>query len=359
MDTQVPAWAWACGAALCAAGFWWALPWRTEFDRGRRAFSGHPGAWLLPAGLAAADLLLRAWRGPSAVLTGPPGAARSLAGAAESLTGVITGAWLGQGAALAAGVLVFLNAGGCRRGLRKGLESVFAGSAEGALGILLAGWLVLLADVLLAARGLPAAWHLIASLLGAPAVGAVCAAVTGGWLLMAETARLAPEQRGEIRWLESAAAHAARLWPCAIAGALGWILWRWLPPNAAFLLRPAAWVLAAAGLFVPPVFLKLRTAAAWREGVRESMEGWRRGAAAAAVWLVSAGFCFFLFSLAATVPAHAGRTWPAAVLIPVAMLLRAAHTWLAMTLLGGWIMLRPVPPPAASPRPRRKPKPIP
>lgn len=348
MDPRWLPWCWAAGAAGCMVVFFWIQPWRAEFRRGWDLVRKYPAAWAVPAGLLLVDALGAAWAGrmprfpqesawrwtASALLQGGHGVA------------------FGPAAALLAGVLLAGNAAGLRRGFLKGAESVAGPAGRGLPWLVFLGMLALPADGLLAHRGVPVVWHMAVSALAVPLVGWVAAAVLAGWLLLAETEGRAPDKAGGVRWLESAAAHAARLWPWAVAHGVLWWLGKWLPELA------LAWVQVAVGLaglvlaFAPLLFLHVKQTHDVRKGLADSLALWLKKGWQAAVWLGVAGMGFYLWFLAGKGLDAASLDAPGWLRTGLAALHRLVHLGLTVMGLGAWVALRLTDAPAPR-RPRR------
>lgn len=353
MDPRWWPWCWAAGAAGSAAVCWWVQPWRAEFRMGWELVRKYPAAWLIPAVLAGLDYLA-AWGtgGLRTMESGQTHPAVFLAMARAVREGW-HGWTFGPGAGLGLALLLVVNAAGLRRGFLKGVESVTGWSGGWMLTLLLVGAAGLVADVLLRGRGLPAAWHVVVSGLAVPLMGWVSAAVWAGLLLLAETLIRAPEKMAGVRWLESAAAHAARLWPWALVHGLGAWLVRWLPPGVVSGVEIGLLVPVLLLPFAPLLFLHVRGASDAAEGFGMSLQLWSRKAWQVVVWLAVAGMLFFAWNLSGRVLAAAvpGAWWPA-----VEAGQRLGQIALTVLALGAWVALRLTgnPPPARSARLPRK-----
>jgi hypothetical protein len=352
MDPRWWPWCWAAGAAGCAVVCWLVQPWRQEFHKGWELVRKYPAAWVVPALLAGLDVLA-AWGTGEPWAPGPAPARPVILAMAESVREGWHGWTFGPGAGFVVALLLAWNAAGLRRGFLKGVESVTGWPGGWALTFLFIGAAGLLADVLLRGRGLPVAWHVIVSGLSVPLMGWVSAAVWAGLLLLAETLIRAPEKMGGVRWLESAAAHAARLWPWGLAHGLGAWLVRWLP-DAVVAGAGLGIALLALGLcFAPLMFLHVKQASQAPDGFRQSLQAWSRQGWQVVVWLGLAGMLFFAWNLTGqAMTALVSPPWQVGV-EAVRSLGQIALTVLA---LGAWVALRLAgsPPPARSAgRPRK------
>lgn len=350
MDPRWWPWCWAAAAAVCAGLFTMLQPWRREFRAGLEIAVGQKmGCWLIPAALLAADALAEAWRKgilPDQEFT-PVGQ-----GTAESLLRAVHGFGLGDGAALVAGVALALDAGGLRRGLRKGVESVMAGrGGAGVMVILLMSLSAVVVDFSLCRLNLALGWRVIFSLLEAPLAGWVSSLVLAGLLLVAETRFRAPEKIPHVHWLETAAAHSARLWPWALAHSLLWLGGRWLPESwqaaAVLLLLLPGLVL----IFAPLVFLHVKRYSDASEGWAVALAMWGRKGWQVLAWGAVAGLWCFLWSFAGGWLAREPGIASWGIRITLASLHGLAHTWLTVALLGAWtaLRLRDLPPPPSPP----------
>ena len=351
MDPRWLPWCWVAGAIGCAAVFFGVQPWRAEWRQGRDLVWKYPASWLVPAGLLALDALpgLRRWAGWDSNQ-------ESAAGwVAATLMDALHGWTFGVGSALLLAVLLAGNVAGMRRGMLKGVESVTGRSGRGMLAVLLTGALAVLADFALQGRGVPVVWHGVVTVLAIPLVGGVAAVVLAGLLLLAETVVRAPGKVAEVRWLESAAAHAARLWPWALTHGLGWWLGRWLPPEATDYLK---WAVAVAGLgfaFAPLVFLHVRTAAEGREGLTRAVDFWVIKGWQPLAWMMVAGMIFFLWHLAGQGVQTIATEAPLPLQIGLAGALGLGQIGLTVMALGAWVALRLAgAPPSSRPRRSRK-----
>jgi hypothetical protein len=351
MDPGWWPWCWAAGAAACAVLCWLVQPWRAEFQKGWTLIRHYPAAWLIPAMLTGLDALAVWVMGDG--LPVPPWEGSPLPAMARALQEGAHGWTFGPGAAMVVVFLVIFNAAGMRRGLLKGAESVTGRAGRWPLVLLLTGAVALPADLLLRDRGLPVGWHVVVSGLAVPLLGWVSAAVWGGLVLLAETLTRAPEKIRSVRWLESAAAHASRLWPWGLAHGIGAWLIRWLPEPAVSGATLALALPAMAWLFAPLHFLHVKLASEVWAGVRQSLAFWLRHGWQAVVWLGLAGMLVFSWDLM-------GRVLAGAVPGPWEMGLAAVWTLgqIALTVmtLGAWVALRLSghSPPARSSRRSRK-----
>ena len=351
MDPQWLPWCWAAGAAGCAGVFFAVQPWRAEFRGGFDLVRKYPAAWAVPAGLLVLEAVASGWGGRMPHFSGEPGA-RWTAGA---MLQAGQGLAFGPAVALLSGLLLAANVAGLRRGFLKGVESVMGGGGQGLLALLFAGVAALVADTMLAEHGVPMVWHAVVTVVAVPLMGWAPAAVLAGLLLLAETEVRAPKKVGEVRWLESAAAHSARLWPWALAHGLAWWLGRWLPVEAAVV---GQWVLAAAGLvlvFAPLVFLHVKQAPGWRSGAGQALGLWRTRGGQPLAWLAVAGLGFFLWFLAGQGLAGLSAGGPDWLRIGLASGHALVQIGLTVVALSAWVNLRLAgePPPARPRRPAR------
>ena len=289
MDPRWLPWCWGAGAIACGVLFFAVQPWRAEWRMGWNLMRQYPAAWLAAWGLAAVDAL-EAWAH-----------GQSTGGIAGTTNGMVVSAvrqslqgWtFGAGAGLLGIGLLLFNAGGMRRGMIKGVESVTGKRGRVWLGVLWVGALALAADVLLQGREIPAVWSMVVTFLAVPLTGWVSAAVLGGWLLLAETAGRKPGKVAGVRWMESAAAHAARLWPWIILHGLGWWLCRWLPGPGVHYLGWAL-VVGAVGLgFAPLVFLHVKQLPEAGLGLGRALQLWRVAGWQLLTWLMGAAILFY------------------------------------------------------------------
>lgn len=349
MDPRWLPWCWGAGAIGCAAVFFGVQPWQAEWRRGVDLVWKYPASWLLPAGLLALDAL-PGLRPPPGGLSGQEGKAGGWV--AEALLEALHGWTFGAGPALLLALLLAFNLAGMRRGMLKGVESVTGGSGRGFLVLFTAGALALLADLALRGRGVPVVWHGVVTTLAVPLVGGVAAIILAGLLLLAETMVRAPGKMEGVRWLESAAAHGARLWPWGLAHGLGWWFSRWLPLEAMTYLK---WGVVVGGLgfcFAPLVFLHVRRTAEAREGWQRAVDFWAVKGWQPLAWVMVAGILFFPWYLAGQGLGRMAAEAPRPLQIGLAAVFALGQIGLTVMALGAWVALRlaGVPPPA---RPRR------
>jgi len=347
MDPHWLPWCWGAGAAGCAAIFFAVQPWREEFRQGFALVRKYPAAWAVPVGLAVVDGLAVGWAGRVPQLP-ESGAGRW---SAMALAQAWQGMSYGPAVALLGVVLVLFNVAGLRQGFLKGVDSVMGRGGRAALALLAAGALALVADAALAGREVAPGWHMAVSILAIPAVGWPAAAVLAGLLLLAETESRAPEKVAEVRWMESAAAHTARLWPWALGHGLGWWLGRWLPGPAE---EVAGWVAAAVGgwmAFAPAVFLHVKHGSEWRGGLARALGLWRSCGWQPLAWGAVAGMVFFLWFQAGKGLAGLVADAPDGLRIVLACGHGIVHIGLTVGMLGTWMSFRTAGQPL--PRPQR------
>lgn len=336
MDPALAPWIWGAAAALCGLTFWLVNPVRGVIRSGGNAMRGHPSPWLVPGLLLAADdALLRA--APAHAAGVQPWWDQALRSTADSLAGIWSGPFLSQTAALVGGVAWLFNAGGIRRGVTSGLESVFgAGSARWA-GWLAAGIPALAAEIALRNYELPAGWRIAVILLTAPLHGWAAVLFAGGIWLFAETQFRAPSKTAKIRWPETAAAHSIRLWPWVVAGAVAWVAWRLLPPVAHPVLRSGWWGLAVLSCAAPLVFLHVPRAGDFSAGIRESAKRLRTLLPAWAGFTAAAGMVLLAWHAAEVALRQRGPDPASPAGLALACLLRLIHTWLLVRAMCGWV----------------------
>jgi hypothetical protein len=340
---------WGAGAAACALLFFGVQPWRAEFAKGFCLLWKFPMAWVLPLGLTVLDRL------PLLGQTAGGLAPLSFRSVSQALLGVWHGAgYSGTGAALATAVLVAGNVQGMRRGCIKGVESVLGISGRAGLVVLILGALALVAEAALARQEVPMAWHLAVSALAMPLVGWTSAAVLAGLLLLAETEARAPEKIEGVRWLESSAAHAARLWPWALGHGLWWWLLRWLPEGWRGIL---SWVIVPPGVllaFAPLVFLHVKHRREGRAGLSQAMALWRSHGWQVPAWAAVSGLIFTLWILAENQTAALMSSAVPALRFLLATVHTMVHICLTMGTLAAWIHLRTAEEPLPSRPPRSR-----
>jgi len=334
---------WGAGAAACALLFFGVQPWREPFAKGFCLLWKFPMAWALPLGLTVLDRL--PWLGQTA--GGPaPWGFRSVS---LALLQVWHGTgFSGTGAALVAAVLVAANVQGMRRGCIKGVESVLGISGRAGLAVLILGAWALVAEAALARQDVPMAWHLAVSALAMPLVGWTSAAVLAGLLLLAETEARAPEKIDGVRWLESSAAHAARLWPWALGHGIWWWLLRWLPEGWWGIL---SWMIVLPGgllAFAPLVFLHVKHRREGRAGLGQAMGLWRSHGWQVAAWAAVTGLIFSLWIFVENQSMALTSSAAPALRFLLASVYAMVHLCLTVGTLGAWIQLRtacaPLPP---------------
>ncbi len=341
---------WGAGAAACLLLFFGVQPWRTEFTRGFRLLWKYPMAWVLPAALSVLDRL--PWLGQTVDQAAP----LSFLSTGQALLQV----WHGTGfpgtgaAALVTAVLLAGNVQGMRRGCLKGVESVLGVPGRASLVVLGLGALALVAEPALARQDVPLHWHLAVTALAMPLVGWTSATVLAGLLLLAETEARAPEKTAGVRWLESSAAHAARLWPWALWHGLLWWLLRWLPEGWRGTL---SWMMVPPGVllaFAPLVFLHVKHLSGGRAGLSHAVALWRSHGWQVPAWAAVSGLIFSLWILAENQAAALTAKAAPALRFLLATVHTMVHICLTMGTLAAWIHLRTPEEPLPSRPPRSR-----
>jgi hypothetical protein len=347
MDPRWLPWCWGAGAIGCGVVFFLIQPWRVQWRNGWNLMRRYPKAWLLAAGLAMADIP-GSWAHGSPV-GGDTGIEEEIV--AVSVRQALQGWTLGAGAGLVVAGMLLFNVGGIRRGMIKGVESVTGKRGRVWLGVLFAGALALAADLLLQGKDMPALWTMVVTLVAVPLTGWVSAAVLAGWLLLAETDGRMPAKIPGVRWLETSAAHAARLWPWILLHGLGWWLVRWLPHEAVYY---SAWALTVGAVgfgFAPLIFLHVKQLPGTMQGIRGALQLWKGSAWQPLVWLMGAGVLFYAWSAVRLVLASAAAGAPDGVKVVLAALGGLGQICLTFLSLGAWVAFRLA---DVSPSPQRK-----
>lgn len=355
MDARWLPWCWAAAALGCAGLFSLVHPWRREFRIGFGIGDGwFPAVWLIPSVLLGADFGVRVLRG-GAWPDGDELTVPVARGTAESLMAALHGFGFGEGAALLAGLALAFDLGGMRKGLRKGLESVSHRPPSPVIFLLFIGIGAAAAAMALEWWQAAVVWKVLVSLLVAPLAGWTSSLLLAGLLLLAETRVRAPRRLEQVRWMETAAAHSARLWPWTVAHALIFLGVRWIPEELPVWTGWLPVGIGAVLMFAPLIFLHVKKVSGSGTGVDQSLRLWGLKGWQPVAWTGVAGVWFFLWRVAGLGLSSefvSDKVW---LRITLASLHGLAHTWLTVGLLGAWtaLRLRDLPPPP--PRSRRRP----
>lgn len=328
-------WAWGGGAAFCYALLCLLQPWRGPFRTARLASYSRLGG--VPLLAAAAELL---WRWQPVARNDPSLLHASGWQACDSLTAVLTWITHGDVLAMVLAAAFLANSAGLRRGLWKGIESVFP-----------PGWRRILQLALLAsataALGIPAvrfgaggengrwAVKILASLWTATS-----ATLLMCWLVFSfETIFQTPQKPASIRSVEMTGFYAARLWLPILAGAVAFPLMDAAGGELRGVLRIYAWPVAVLLAWFPLTALHSTEAGEIHTVLRTALHRWGAGLLPLTGWLAVAGAHFFLFHLAAgwLFSLCPDNSWGRAVL---AFISRGAWAWLAVWMLGAWVAIQ-------------------
>ncbi|HEX2748670.1 MAG TPA: hypothetical protein VHM91_11770, partial [Verrucomicrobiales bacterium] len=215
-------WAWGAGAVVCGAALFLVQPWRRQFRTARMAWRKNAWLWMVPVAAVAAEII---WNWSFPQTSAAPLLLTSGLLAGDSLVRVLT--WIARGDVLAMvlAAAFLANSAGLRRGMWKGIESVFS-----------AGWgrvlrLSLVASAT-AALGIPAVRFGAGGESGRLAVKIMAAlwTSTAATLLMCrliisfETACRGSVKTGKTRPAELTGQYTARLWLPVLAGAVAFPL---------------------------------------------------------------------------------------------------------------------------------------
>ena len=260
--------------------------------------------------------------------------------AGDSLVRVLT--WIARGDVLAMvlAAAFLANSAGLRRGMWKGIESVFS-----------AGWgrvlrLSLVASAT-AALGIPAVRFGAGGESGRLAVKLMAALWTSTaatlllcWLILSfETASRGPVKTAKTRPAELTGQYTARLWLPVLAGTVAFPLLDYASADASMVLRFYVWPLAALLAWFPLTALRSAEAGEIHTVVSVAVRRWGTGVLCFAGWVVVAGMHFFAFHLGSGWLLSLcvdGSWWQAA----VALLSAGAWAWLAAWMLGAWIAIQ-------------------
>ena len=329
-------WAWGAGAALCGVMLCLLQPWRRQFRTARLAWQGNGWLWAGPVLAAAAEFL---WRRP------PPGSGTPLLRASGLLTGdslamVLTWIMRGEVLAFVLAAAFLANSAGLRRGLWKGIESVFP-----------PGWRRVLQLALLAsataALGIPMVrfggggedGRLVVKLMASLWIS-TAACLLMCWLLLSfESASRAPARAAKTRWAEMTGQYTVRLWLPVLAGAVAFPLMDAAKADLRAVLRAYAWPAAALLAWFPLTALRSSEAGEIHSVFSVALRRWGAGLLPFSGWLAVAGMHFFAFHLCSRGLISLcpdGSWWREA----VTFVFHSAWAWLAVWMLGAWVAMQ-------------------
>lgn len=338
MDPSVwQPWGWGAGALVCGFLLCLLQPWRAQFRTARRVWLGNRWLWAAPVVITAAELLWK-WSQPEDA-QGPLLAAAGME-TGDSLTAVLTWIFRGDAAAMILAAAFLADSAGLRRGLWKGIESVFS-----------PGWAKFLRLLLLASAtatlGLPAVrfgaggetGHWTVRILAAPWVATAATLLLCWVILTFETACRKPDKSSKVRRMEMTGLYTARLWFPALVATVLFPLLELAGPELRGLLRAYAWPAAALLAWLPWTALRSAEAGEIHTVFRVALRRWVSGFPPFSGWLITAGvqlYAFHLLALWTVSFCPAGSVWRSL----VSGIFQCGWAALAVYALGAWVAIQ-------------------